>query len=60
MVITDPLLSIAPSVWLFDKHFVPNPFVLSAAAAAFAVMCVGVVYLSRKAPETMESDLGSG
>ena len=60
MVITDPLVSIAPSVWLFDKHFVPNPFVLSAAAAAFAVMCVDVVYLSRKAPETMESDLGSG
>jgi drug/metabolite transporter (DMT)-like permease len=58
MVIIDPVVSIALSVWLFDEHFVPNGWVLAAAAAGFAVMCVGVVYLTRKAPETMEADTG--
>jgi drug/metabolite transporter (DMT)-like permease len=55
MVIVDPIVSIALSVWLFGEHFVPNGWVMTAAAAGFAVMCVGVVYLTRKAPETMEA-----
>jgi drug/metabolite transporter (DMT)-like permease len=58
MVISDPIVSIALSVWLFDEHFKPNGWVLAAAAAGFAVMCVGVVYLTLKAPETMEADAG--
>src|ERR1700761_4838601 len=53
MVIIDPVVSIALSVWLFGEHFVPDGWVLAAAAAGFAAMCVGVVYLTRKAPETM-------
>jgi uncharacterized membrane protein len=57
MVILDPIVSIALSVWLFDEHFIPNALVL-VAAAGFAAMCVGVVYLTRNAPETMEADLG--
>jgi drug/metabolite transporter (DMT)-like permease len=56
MVILDPIVSIALSVWLFDEHFIPNALVLVAAVAGFAVMCVGVVYLTRKAPETTEAD----
>ena len=55
MVIIDPVVSIALSVWLFGEHFVPDGWVLAAAAAGFAAMCVGVVYLTRKAPETMEA-----
>jgi drug/metabolite transporter (DMT)-like permease len=55
MVIIDPIVSIALSVWLFGEHFVPNGWVMTAAAAGFAAMCVGVVYLTRKAPETMEA-----
>ena len=55
MVIIDPVVSIALSVWLFDEHFVSDGWVLAAAAAGFAAMCVGVVYLTRKAPETMEA-----
>lgn len=55
-VITDPIVSIALSVWLFDEHFTSSGLVLAAAAAGFAVMCVGVVYLTRKAPATMEAD----
>jgi hypothetical protein len=58
MVITDPIVSIALSVWLFEEHFVPDGWVLAAAAAGFAAMCVGVVYLTRKAPETMEAGAG--
>jgi drug/metabolite transporter (DMT)-like permease len=58
MVIVDPVVSIALSVWLFDEHFIPNAFVLSLAALGFAVMCVGVVYLTRNAPATMEADVG--
>jgi hypothetical protein len=58
MVITDPVVSIALSVWLFGEHFVPDGWVLAAAAAGFAAMCAGVVYLTRKAPETMEAGTG--
>jgi drug/metabolite transporter (DMT)-like permease len=58
MVIGDPIVSIALSVWLFDEHFIPNALVLVAAVAGFAVMCVGVVYLTRKAPETTEAGTG--
>jgi hypothetical protein len=56
LVIIDPLVSIALSVWLFDEHFKPDAAVLGAAAAAFAVMCVGVVLLTQTAPATMEAD----
>ncbi len=56
LVIIDPLVSIALSVWLFDEHFKPDAAVLGAAAAAFAVMCVGVVLLTQTAPATMKAD----
>ena len=56
MVILDPVASIALSVWLFDEHFIPHAAVLAAAAAGFTAMCVGVIYLTRNAPETMQPD----
>jgi hypothetical protein len=56
LVIIDPLVSIALSVWLFDEHFKPDAAVLAAAATAFAVMCVGVVLLTQTAPATMKAD----
>jgi drug/metabolite transporter (DMT)-like permease len=56
LTITDPIVSIVLSVWLFDEHFVLNPGVLAAAAAGFAVMCGGVVVLSLTAPATVEED----
>jgi hypothetical protein len=58
LVIVDPIVSIALSVWLFGEYFVLNPAVLTAAAAGFAVMCVGVVVLSVTAPATVEGDAG--
>jgi drug/metabolite transporter (DMT)-like permease len=60
LTITDPIVSIALSVWLFDEHFVLNPGVLAAAAAGFLVMCAGVVVLSLTAPATVEEDANAG
>jgi drug/metabolite transporter (DMT)-like permease len=54
LVIIDPIVSIALSVWLFDERFKPGAALLAAAAAGFAVMCVGVVLLTQTAPATME------
>jgi drug/metabolite transporter (DMT)-like permease len=56
LTITDPIVSIALSVWLFGEYFVLNPAVLAAAAAGFLVMCGGVVLLSVTAPATVEED----
>jgi hypothetical protein len=58
LVITDPIVSIVLSVWLFGEYFVINPAVLAAAAAGFVVMCGGVVVLSVTAPATVEGDMG--
>jgi drug/metabolite transporter (DMT)-like permease len=58
LVIVDPIVSIALSVWLFDERFKPGAAVLAVAAVAFAVMCVGVVFLTQTAPATMKPDTG--
>jgi drug/metabolite transporter (DMT)-like permease len=56
LVIVDPIVSIALSVWLFGERFKPDAGVLAIAAAAFAVMCVGIVLLTQTAPATMQAD----
>jgi drug/metabolite transporter (DMT)-like permease len=55
LVIIDPMVSIALSVWLFAEYFTSNVAVLAIAAAAFAVMCTGVVLLTQTAPATMNA-----
>jgi drug/metabolite transporter (DMT)-like permease len=55
LVIVDPIVSIALSVWLFDEHFTSNTAVLAVAAAGFAVMCIGIVLLTQTAPATMQA-----
>lgn len=55
LVIIDPIVSIALSVWLYDEHFTSDGAVLAVAAIAFAVMCAGVVLLTHTAPATMEA-----
>ncbi len=59
IVIVDPIISIALSVWLFDEHFTSDGAVLALAAAGFAVMCAGVVVLTQSAPATMKADMPS-
>jgi drug/metabolite transporter (DMT)-like permease len=56
LVIVDPIVSIALSVWLFGERFTSDAAVLAAAAIAFAVMCVGVVLLTQTTPATMKAD----
>ena len=59
MVIVDPIVSIALSVWLFAEHFTADAAVLAVAAAGFAVMCAGVILLTQTAPATMKADTGN-
>ena len=59
IVIVDPIVSIALSVWLFSEHFTSDGAVLALAAAGFAVMCAGVVALTQTAPATMKADTPS-
>jgi drug/metabolite transporter (DMT)-like permease len=58
LVITDPIVSVALSVWIFGEYFVMDPGVLALAAAGFCVMAGGVVLLSAAAPDTLEADAG--
>ena len=59
IVIVDPIVSIALSVWLFDERFKSDAAVLALAAAGFAVMCASVVVLTQTAPATMTADAGN-
>ena len=50
MVIVDPVASIILGVWLYGEHFTPAPLRIAAGVVGFAMMAVGVVFLSRTAP----------
>ena len=54
LVVVDPIVSIAFSVWVFSEHFSGDGLSMAVAAAAFAAMCVAVVVLTRTAPATMD------
>jgi drug/metabolite transporter (DMT)-like permease len=56
LVIVDPIVSIALSVWLFNEHFKSEAALLAIAAIAFAVMCVAIVVLTQTTPATMKAD----
>jgi drug/metabolite transporter (DMT)-like permease len=51
MVVVGPIVSIWLSVWLFGEHFTASAAVLAMGACAFAALIVGVVLLTRTAPE---------
>jgi hypothetical protein len=57
LVIVDPLVSILLSVYLFGEYFTSDIGALIVASASFIILCVGVVWLTRAAPETTERDL---
>jgi hypothetical protein len=48
-------VSIVLAVWIFGEHFTPNAVTLVVAVLAFAAMCIGVVFLTRTTPATMEA-----
>jgi drug/metabolite transporter (DMT)-like permease len=53
LVIINPLASIALSVWLFGERFTDSPAKIAIAGLAFAGLAVGVVALSRTAPQDL-------
>jgi len=55
LVIVNPIVSIALSVWIFQEHFTSDVARLAVGAVAFAAMCGAVVALARTAPPTMSS-----
>jgi drug/metabolite transporter (DMT)-like permease len=53
LVIINPFASIALSIWLFDERFTDSPAKIAIAVLAFGVMTVGVIILSRTAPQDL-------
>jgi drug/metabolite transporter (DMT)-like permease len=56
IVIVDPIVSIALSVWIFGETFSADVARLAVGSFAFAAMCVAVTVLARTAPATMDPD----
>jgi hypothetical protein len=56
IVIVDPIVSIALSVWVYQETFAADAPKLFVAALAFAGMCVAATVLARTAPATMDSE----
>jgi hypothetical protein len=54
IVIVDPIVSIALSVWVYQETFAADTPKLVVAALAFAGMCLAAFVLARTAPATME------
>ncbi len=54
LVIVDPIVSIALSIWVFGETFNPDAVRLAVGSFSFAAMCVAVAVLTRTAPATME------
>jgi hypothetical protein len=55
LVVVNPIVSIALSVWIFQEYFTPDVARLAVAAVAFAAMCCSAAVLTRTAPPTMSS-----
>jgi hypothetical protein len=53
LVVINPLTSIVLSIWLFDERFTASPVRITVAILAFGVMAVGVIVLSRAAPQDL-------
>jgi drug/metabolite transporter (DMT)-like permease len=55
LVIVNPVVSIALSVWIFAEYFTTDGPRLALGSAAFAAMCAAAVVLTRTAPATMSA-----
>jgi drug/metabolite transporter (DMT)-like permease len=55
LVIVDPIVSIALSVWIFGEYFTENPLRLILGAISFVVMGAAVAALTTTAPATMSA-----
>jgi hypothetical protein len=60
LVVVDPIVSIALSVWVFEETFTESVPRLALGSLSFAVMCLSVMALARTAPATMDRDAPRG
>lgn len=56
LVVVDPIVSIALSVWIFGEQFTEDALRIVLAVVAFVGMCAAVLVLVRTAPATMDHD----
>ncbi len=59
LTIVDPCVSVVLSVWLFQEHYTRGAVAIAASVVAFVVMCLGVLALTRTAPQTMQAQPAS-
>jgi fumarate reductase subunit D len=59
IVIVDPIVSVALGIWLYRERLQHGALHLTIGVVAFAVMCAGIVVLTRTAPSTMNADVYS-
>ncbi len=57
IVVVDPAVAIALSVWIFDERFTVSVAQRTLAGVAFCVMALGVTVLSRTAPTDLERSM---
>lgn len=57
IVIVDPIVSVALGIWLYRDRLHHDALHLTVGVVAFAVMCTGIVALTRTAPATMNADV---
>jgi fumarate reductase subunit D len=57
IVIVDPVVSVALGIWLYRDRLHHGALHLTIGVVAFALMCVGIVALTRTAPATMSADV---
>ena len=53
LVIINPIVSIALSVWIFEEYLTADAPRLALGSVAFAAMCASVAVLTRTTPATM-------
>ena len=57
IVIVDPIVSVVLGVWLYREHLHTGAAHVMIGSLAFALMCAGIVALTRTAPPTMTADV---
>jgi len=57
IVIVDPVVSVALGIWLYRERLHHGALNLTIGVMAFALMCAGIVALTRTAPASMSADV---
>lgn len=57
IVIVDPIISVVLGVWLYREHFRSGLLHVVIGSFSFAVMCIGIVALTRTAPPSINADV---